>query len=158
MNNENGGVMNQPTRWEYVSGRLEPTQEGGFLHASWYDEEYRKREQAEKERDAALLEASIWKQEAITQKSTVHEIYQLITDRTGEPGDWNGSEPVKGKLQWLKDRLEERELVRQVAVQLFQSYPLILEDTVNQGSVQKLEEALVNCRDLYHDHQTEKTI
>lgn len=33
--------------------------------------------------------------EARTQTSTVHEIYQLITGGTGEPGDWEGAEPVR---------------------------------------------------------------
>lgn len=41
------------------------------------------------------LNASAWKQEARTQEATVHEIYQLVTGKTGEPGTWHGAEPVR---------------------------------------------------------------
>lgn len=47
------------------------------------------------ERDAIKQQAQIWKMEAETQKATVHEIYQLCTGATGEPGDWHGAEPVR---------------------------------------------------------------
>lgn len=58
------------------------------------------------ERDALKLEAQIHAQEARTQRSTVHEIYQAITGATGEPGDWNGAEPVRA-LVAERDALRE---------------------------------------------------
>jgi hypothetical protein len=33
--------------------------------------------------------------EARTANSTVNEIYQIISGGTGEPGNWNGAEPVR---------------------------------------------------------------
>jgi hypothetical protein len=57
--------------------------------------------------DRLRLEAQIHAQEARTQRATVHEIYQLVTGGTGEPGDWNGAEPVRQALESI--RLEERE-------------------------------------------------
>lgn len=51
---------------------------------------------AERARAETLKQqAEIWAQEARTQKATVHEIYQLCTGSTGEPGDWNGANPVR---------------------------------------------------------------
>ena len=54
-----------------------------------------KLEQAEARADACQLQAQIWKQEARAQSSTVAEIYQELTGKTGEPGDWNGVRPLK---------------------------------------------------------------
>lgn len=45
--------------------------------------------------DACQREAQIWKQEARTQSAIVAEIYQELTDKTGEPGDWNGARPLR---------------------------------------------------------------
>ncbi|MGB1951678.1 MAG: hypothetical protein ACPHQ9_12975 [Marinobacter sp.] len=45
--------------------------------------------------DACQQEAKIWKQEARTQSAIVAEIYQELTGKTGEPGDWNGARPLK---------------------------------------------------------------
>jgi hypothetical protein len=42
--------------------------------------------------------------EARTQTSTVHEIYQLITGGTGEPGNWEGAEPVRVALAAARRR------------------------------------------------------
>lgn len=41
------------------------------------------------------VEARRWAQEARTQRHTVHQVYQLVTGATGEPGDWHGAEPVR---------------------------------------------------------------
>lgn len=54
-----------------------------------------KLEQAEARADACQLQAQIWKQEARAQSSTVAKIYQELTGKTGEPGDWNGVRPLK---------------------------------------------------------------
>lgn len=55
-------------------------------------------EQAEARADACQQEAQIWKQEARTQAATVAEIYQELTGKTGEPGDWHGARPVKAAV------------------------------------------------------------
>ena len=46
-------------------------------------------------------EARIHAQEARTAKATIAEIYQLCTGATGEPGDWQGANPVRQKLAEL---------------------------------------------------------
>jgi len=40
-------------------------------------------------------EAGIHAQEARTANATIAEIYQLISGKTGEPGNWHGAEPVR---------------------------------------------------------------
>lgn len=60
---------------------------------------------AERARAETLKQqAEIWAQEARTQKSTVHEIYQLCTGGKGEPGDWHGADPVRAVIA-DRDRL-----------------------------------------------------
>jgi hypothetical protein len=59
-------------------------------------------------------ESLSWAQEAKTQRSTVREIYQVITGATGEPGDWNGAQPVKAimkKIAALKAEIERKDAV-----------------------------------------------
>jgi hypothetical protein len=50
------------------------------------------------------LEAQIHAQEARTANATITEIYQLCTGGSGEPGNWNGAEPVR-KLIAERDAL-----------------------------------------------------
>lgn len=45
-----------------------------------------------------LMQAQIWKQEARCANHTIHQIYQLVTGAKGEPGNWNGAEPVKALI------------------------------------------------------------
>jgi len=52
--------------------------------------------------DTLRQEAQIHAQEARTQRATVLEIYQLVSDGKGEPGDWNGAEPVRKLLRLLR--------------------------------------------------------
>ena len=59
--------------------------------------------EVEKQRDYAIHQAQIWKLEAASQKATVAECYQICTGATGEPGDWDGAEPVRA----LKAQLVE---------------------------------------------------
>lgn len=63
-------------------------------------------------------EAQIQAQEARSQRATVREIYQAVTGRTGEPGDWNGAKPVLALIE-ERDALRARvdELSRAYAVQ-----------------------------------------
>lgn len=44
-------------------------------------------------------QAQIWKQEARTANGTIAEIYQLVTGRKGEPGNWNGAVPVRAVIE-----------------------------------------------------------
>lgn len=62
--------------------------------AEW--EELKQRaERAEALCDRLKLEAQSHAQEARTANATIAEIYQLCTGATGEPGNWNGAEPVR---------------------------------------------------------------
>lgn len=47
------------------------------------------------QRDKAIQQSQIWKQEACAKTATVHEIYQIVSGSKGEPGDWNGAESVR---------------------------------------------------------------
>jgi hypothetical protein len=42
-----------------------------------------------------LMQAQIWKGEARCANHTIGQIYQAVTGAKGEPGNWNGAEPVK---------------------------------------------------------------
>ncbi|MBX9850042.1 MAG: hypothetical protein K2X64_12160 [Rhodocyclaceae bacterium] len=52
------------------------------------------------------LEAQSHAQEARSANATIAEIYQLCTGSTGEPGNWNGAEPVRKVLADLRAQLE----------------------------------------------------
>lgn len=64
------------------------------------------------ENDTLRQEAIGHAQEARTQRTTVHEIYQIVSGGRGEPGDWNGAEPVRKAFESLRD--ENAELRRQL--------------------------------------------
>jgi hypothetical protein len=50
-------------------------------------------------RESQLIQqAQIWKGEARCANHTIGQIYQLVTGATGEPGNWNGAEPVKALI------------------------------------------------------------
>jgi len=51
-------------------------------------------------------------QEARTANATIAEIYQAVTGGTGEPGNWQGAEPIKAELTRLR---EENERYREAA-------------------------------------------
>lgn len=57
------------------------------------------------ENASLLQQAQIWKQEATAQRATVHEAYRVCTGNTGEPGDWNGAEPIR-KLAAEREQLQ----------------------------------------------------
>ena len=59
------------------------------------EERTRERDEAQKEVEALKLQAQVWASEARAQKATVHACYEAITGKTGEPGDWNGAEPIR---------------------------------------------------------------
>ncbi|MFT0875090.1 hypothetical protein VRZ08_00910 [Rhodopseudomonas sp. G2_2311] len=47
------------------------------------------------ERDAILRQAEAHALEARTANATIYEIYRVVSGATGEPGNWNGAEPVR---------------------------------------------------------------
>ncbi len=55
------------------------------------------------------MEAQIHAQEARTANATIAEIYQCVCGATGEPGNWNGAEPVREKLTAQDARIAELE-------------------------------------------------
>jgi hypothetical protein len=63
-------------------------------------------------------EAQMWKMEAMAHKSSLHEAYQACSGATGEPGNWNGAEPIKATIASLTDHIEtlEREQAEAEAV------------------------------------------
>lgn len=48
------------------------------------------------------LEAQSHAQEARTANATIAEIYQAVTGKTGEPGNWHGAEPVRAEIRRLQ--------------------------------------------------------
>ncbi len=59
--------------------------------------------------DRLRQEAQIHAQEARTANATIAEIYRAVTDGTGEPGNWNGADPVRARLAADKARIAELE-------------------------------------------------
>lgn len=54
-------------------------------------------------------EAQIHAQEARTANGTIGKIYQVVTGKTGEPGNWNGAEPVRIALKARESRIADLE-------------------------------------------------
>ena len=65
--------------------------------------------------DNCQQQAQIWKQEARTQAATVRVIYQELTGRTGEPGDWSGARPLAPSI--LRKQAEAVELAARESVE-----------------------------------------
>lgn len=63
----------------------------------------------ERECDALKLQAQSHAMEARTANATIAEIYQLCTGATGEPGNWNGAEPVRAALAGLRRDAERKD-------------------------------------------------
>lgn len=57
-----------------------------------------------------MSEASSWAQEARSANHTIAECYQAVTNRSGEPGNWNGAKPVEKHLSWLTGRIDNLEM------------------------------------------------
>ena len=60
--------------------------------------------------EALKQQAEIHALEASTQRATVREIYQLVSDGKGEPGDWNGARPVRDFIE--RERTDKERLAR----------------------------------------------
>jgi hypothetical protein len=59
-------------------------------------------------RESQLIQqAQIWKGEARCANHTIGQIYRLCTGGRGEPGNWNGADPVKA-LVAERDALRAR--------------------------------------------------
>lgn len=61
------------------------------------------------ENEKLRQEAIIHAQEARTQRATVHECYEAVTGKTGEPADWNGAQPVRECITALRSRVADLE-------------------------------------------------
>jgi len=55
--------------------------------------------------DRLTLEAQCHDMEARGANSTIAEIYQIISGARGEPGNWNGAEPVRKYVERLREAL-----------------------------------------------------
>lgn len=62
--------------------------------------------------EQARQQAQQWAQEAKTQRDTVHAAYQVCTGSTGEPGDWNGAEPIRKLAAQLEQAREALRLAK----------------------------------------------
>ena len=51
--------------------------------------------------DSVRIQAQGWAQEARTQRGIVCKIYEIVSGKTGEPGDWNGEVPVRDEIARL---------------------------------------------------------
>ena len=60
------------------------------------------RDVVQRKADNCEQEARQWRQEARTQSAIVAEIYEAVTGKKGEPGDWNGAVPVKERIEELE--------------------------------------------------------
>lgn len=83
-------------------------------------------------------EAQTWKLEAMAHKSSLHEAYQACTDASGEPGNWNGAEPIKAKIAALTARAEKAEARLAEA----------------EAVIQPFAEAATMLSDKWEDHET----
>lgn len=52
--------------------------------------------------DRLKQEAQIQAQEARTANATIAEIYRIVSGGKGEPGNWNGAEPVRRRIAELE--------------------------------------------------------
>lgn len=59
-------------------------------------------------RESRLIQqAQIWKSEARCANDTIAQIYQLVTGARGEPGNWNGANPVRNLIAERDDLLAQ---------------------------------------------------
>jgi len=83
--------------------------------------------------DRLRLEAQIHSGEARTANASLHEAYQAVSGRTGEPGNWNGAEPVKSEIERLRGRLAEAERVIDAVLFAHQDGPGLIDCIDNDG-------------------------
>lgn len=74
--------------------------------------------------DRLKLEAQVHAQEARGANATIAEIYQIITGKTGEPGNWNGARPVRTEVDRLRASAgAERTAIAERAREIASHYP-----------------------------------
>lgn len=76
-------------------------------YATALSQEREAREKAESLADRLRLAAKIHAGEARGANATINEAYQAVTGGTGEPGNWNGAEPIKRALAETRASLAE---------------------------------------------------
>jgi hypothetical protein len=59
--------------------------------------------------DRLRTEAQTHSGEARTANSSLHEAYQAASGSRGEPGNWNGANPIKDEIERLRTKLAEAE-------------------------------------------------
>lgn len=67
-------------------------------------------------------EAQIHAQEARTANATIAEIYQLCTGATGEPGNWNGAEPVRALLAAKQEEVDRMREALEICANTLESF------------------------------------
>lgn len=118
------------------------------------DERDRRIAELEAERDAIKLQAQGWSMEAKAQRGTVRDSYQAVSGAAGEPGDWNGAEPIRGivaerdalraELDAIRAQLIEAQQVIHHAGQFLKRHP---------APVKTLEPFVEECEDMWQKIQ-----
>lgn len=102
--------------------------------------------------DKLRMEAQCHAQEARTANAIIYEIYQIVSNGTGEPGNWHGAQPVKKEIARLKaviSALNKDGLTDAVMNAVIERDQLKAELAQATQREQRLREAL----QLLHDHQ-----
>ncbi len=97
----------------WVSERLACAQVAAEAFLSALEASNKRADEAEALAERLKMEARCHAREARTANSTIAEIYRVVTGGTGEPGNWNGAEPVRKAFDTLRVEVERlREAAR----------------------------------------------
>jgi hypothetical protein len=94
---------------EAAERREQAAKEVAAQAAQNWDAAERRAGEAEALAERLKREAVQHAQEARTANSTIAEIYQVVCEGKGEPGNWNGAEPVRERFNALRARVERLE-------------------------------------------------
>lgn len=76
--------------------------------------------------DHLLLQAQCQAQEMRTHKATVHEMYQVLTGASGEPGNWHGAEPARKVMAALQaERTAHQQTMRALEMACSESAKIV---------------------------------
>jgi hypothetical protein len=78
---------------------MDENADGDWVHHEDYARLAARVGEMEREREHLLQQAQIQAQEMRTQRAIVRDCYQAATGATGEPGDWNGAEPIRALVR-----------------------------------------------------------